>query len=343
MVTGLTIADAGVRYATAAGPVTAVAGVELHVAPGEIVALLGASGSGKSSLLRAVAGLEPLASGSVAWDGADLASVPTHERGFGMMFQDAALFPTMDVGRNVGYGLQRWPRARRDARVAELLAAVGLPAHERRRVTELSGGQAQRVALARSLAPQPRLLLLDEPLSALDRGLRERLVDLLRDVLRQTHTTALYVTHDQEEAATVADRVAVLVGGRLRQVATPAELWRHPVDREVAEFLGFGPFVVPDAAAELGLPGVPAGTDVGLGPDSLVVDAAGVAVGVVSQHPRRGGSLAVVELPDGQRADLRTTARLDGPAVSVRLDADAVAYVPAPSSGVLRPGTKQPL
>ena len=154
MVNGLTITDAVVTYDTRATTVTAVDRVSLHVEPGEVVALLGASGSGKSSLLRAIAGLEPLASGSVAWDGADLAGVPTHRRGFGMIFQDAALFPTMDVGRNVAYGLGRLPRSRRAERVAELLELVGLPGYERRRTTELSGGQAQRVALARSLAPE---------------------------------------------------------------------------------------------------------------------------------------------------------------------------------------------
>lgn len=207
---GLLVTDAVVSYVTASGPVTAVDHVNLEVAPGEIVALLGASGSGKSSLLRAIAGLEPLAGGRITWDGLDLTGLPVHRRGFGMMFQDAQLFPTMNVGGNVAYGLHGRPAAERQARVAELLELVGLPGYGRRRVTELSGGQAQRVALARSLAPQPRLLLLDEPLSALDRALRERLVEDLGVVLRATHTTAVYVTHDQDEAFTLADRVVVL-------------------------------------------------------------------------------------------------------------------------------------
>lgn len=212
---GLSVVDAVVTYRTASGPVHAVDHVDLACAPGEIVALLGASGSGKSSLLRAIAGLERLAGGQIRWDGADVTALPTYRRGFGMMFQDSQLFPTMNVGANVAYGLAGRPRAEREERVAELLELVGLPGYERRKVTELSGGQAQRVALARSLAPRPRLLLLDEPLSALDRALRERLVGVLATVLRATGTTALHVTHDHGEAFALADRVAVMDAGQL--------------------------------------------------------------------------------------------------------------------------------
>ena len=327
---GLTVEGAVVRYETAQGPaVTAVDGVDLQVAPGEVVALLGASGSGKSSLLRAVAGLEPLASGSVWWDDDELTGVPTHKRGFGMMFQNAALFPSMNVGRNVEYGLHAIPRAARRRRVQELLELVGLPGHERRRVTELSGGQAQRVALARSLAPEPRLLLLDEPLSALDRGLREHLVDVLGEVLRATHTTAVYVTHDQDEAFTIADRVAVLAEGRLLQVDPPQLLWRHPVSREVAEFLGYGPFLDPDAAATLGLPGVPAGSLAGLGPDALVLDADGIDLDVLGQAHRRGHVEVEVRLPDGRTAELQVSDEVATQRVRVRADGDAVVVVPA--------------
>ncbi|WP_425555765.1 ABC transporter ATP-binding protein [Georgenia halophila] len=236
---GLTVRDLVVRY----GPTTAVDRVDLDVTAGEVLALLGPSGSGKSSLLRAVAGLERLAGGSVAWDGRDVGDVPVHRRGFGLLFQDAQLFPHRSVAGNVGYGLAGQPRQRREARVTELLALVGLEGFGPRAVSTLSGGQAQRVALARSLAPEPRLLLLDEPLSALDRSLRERLTGELHDVLRATGTTALYVTHDHDEAFTVADRVAVLGGGHLVQVDTPARLWRAPASREVAAFLGYGPFL----------------------------------------------------------------------------------------------------
>ena len=216
----------------------AVDGVDLDVAPGEIVALLGASGAGKSSLLRAIAGLEPLSEGTITWDGDDLSAVPTHRRGFGMMFQDAQLFTTMSVGKNVGYGLFAWPAEKRRARVAKLLELVGLAGYEGRRVTELSGGQAQRVALARSLAPQPRLLLLDEPLSALDRAMREHLVGVLGEVIRATGTTAVHVTHDQQEAFTLADRVVIMADGKVIAEGTPSELREGPSNTEVSAFLG---------------------------------------------------------------------------------------------------------
>lgn len=243
---GLAVRDVVVRYGggTRTDPgTTAVAGVTLDVAPGEVLALLGPSGCGKSSLLRAVAGLEPVAAGEIRWDGRDLTGVPVHRRGFGLMFQEGQLFPHRDVAGNVAYGIAGLPRGERDARVTELLDVVGLAGYERRAVATLSGGERQRVALARSLAPRPRLLLLDEPLSALDRGLRERLALDLREALRATGTTAVFVTHDHDEAFTVADRVAVMDAGRLLQVAPPEDLWRAPTSRRVAEFLGYQAFV----------------------------------------------------------------------------------------------------
>lgn len=329
-VTGLTVTDAVVRYATAeGGSVLAVDGVDLAVAPGQIVALLGASGSGKSSLLRAIAGLEPLVAGRVAWDGEDLTGMPTHRRGFGMMFQDAQLFPTMDVGRNVAYGLHGRPAAERASRTRTLLELVGLPGYERRKVTELSGGQAQRVALARSLAPEPRLLLLDEPLSALDRGLRDHLVGVLGEVLRTTGTTAVYVTHDQDEAFTLADRVAVLASGRVLADEVSEELWRHPPTRAVASFLGYGPFVDAALAARLGLPGVASGRLIGLGTGGLVGAPDGLAVPIESQRHQRGRVEVNVTLPDGQRASLTTETTVPGGTLGVRIDPDAVVTVPA--------------
>lgn len=308
--------------------ITAVDGVSLDVAPGEVVALLGPSGSGKSSLLRAIAGLEPLASGTVTWDGVDLAGVPTHKRGFGLMFQEPALFPSLTVARNVAYGLHELPRAQRPAVVTRMLELVELPGYGPRRITELSGGQAQRVALARSLAPEPRLLLLDEPLSALDRSLREHLAEVLARVLRATGTTAVHVTHDQDEAFTIADRVAVLVEGRLLQIDTPSVLWRRPATREVAAFLGYGPFLAPADAAGLGLPGVAPGDVVGLGPRSLVPDAAGTVVDVRSEHMRRGYVEVAVALPSGESAELRVPDRIGAGRMGVRLDPQAVAVVP---------------
>ncbi len=302
MVTGLEVRDAVVRY----GPVTAVDGVSLDVRPGEVVALLGASGSGKSSLLRAVAGLEPLAGGSVSWDGADLAGVAVHRRGFAMMFQDGQLFPHLSVAGNVGYALAGRERRERDQRVGELLELVGLDGYGRRPVTALSGGQAQRVALARSLAAEPRLLMLDEPLSALDAGLREHLLGVLDATLQATGTPALYVTHDQDEAFAIADRVAVLAGGRLLQLDDPASLWRQPVDREVAGFLGYRLFLEPPAAAALGWSG-PADGVVAVGPDGLVADPGGTRVPVVGIRPRRGGTEFTVEVPGGGTGRVRTT------------------------------------
>ena len=187
-------------------------GVDLDVATGEVVALLGASGSGKSTLLRVIAGLLVPDRGRVLWDGHDLARVPTHRRRFGLVFQDHQLFPDRDVAGNVAFGLRmaHWPSRRLAPRVAELLDLVGLRGFEHRAVHDLSGGEAQRVALVRALAPEPRLMLLDEPLGALDRDLRERLSVDLRELLHRLGTTALHVTHDREEARTVADRVVTM-------------------------------------------------------------------------------------------------------------------------------------
>lgn len=225
---GLSVDGVSVRYAEErrrSSHPAAVDAVTFTVARGEVVGLLGPSGCGKSTLLRAIAGLEPLVSGTVRWAGDDLASVPPHRRSFGLVFQDGQLFVHRSVAENIAYGLrvQRVPRAEREARVTELLELVGLPGAAERSVTELSGGERQRVALARSLAPQPRLLLLDEPLSALDRALRDRLADDLAAMLRGTGTTAILVTHDETEARTVADRVIRMERGRLVTSAGPED------------------------------------------------------------------------------------------------------------------------
>ena len=193
----------------------AVRGVNLSVESGTTVALLGASGSGKSSLLRGIAGLEALR-GQVLIDGADMTAVPTHRRGVGMVFQDGQLVPNRSVGGNIAYGIEKGrSRAEVEAEVERWLELVELSGYTKRAVTTLSGGQAQRVALARSLAARPRVLLLDEPLSALDTRLREDLAVFLRRVLQKAGTTAVYVTHNDAEAATVADRVVRMDSGRL--------------------------------------------------------------------------------------------------------------------------------
>jgi ABC-type Fe3+/spermidine/putrescine transport system ATPase subunit len=217
-----------------------LADVSFCVEHGEIVCILGPSGCGKTTLLRVIAGLEPPDSGQVLVDENDVTHTPPHLRGFGFMFQEYALFPHKDVSGNVAFGL-RMQGLNHDAvteRVAEALTLVGLAGFERRDVNQLSGGERQRVALARSLAPRPRLLMLDEPLGALDRNLRERLLDELPQILHQASATAITVTHDQEEAFAIADRVVLMQGGRMVQVGTPREVYRRPVSAWVAQFLG---------------------------------------------------------------------------------------------------------
>lgn len=271
-VAGLAARDVVVNF----GPVRAVDHVDLQVRQGEVVGLLGPSGCGKSTLLRAIAGLEPLTAGRVCWDGQDMVGVPVHRRSFGLMFQDGQLFPHRTVSANVAYGVQMagWPRPQRRKRVEELLELVGLSGYGPRGITELSGGERQRVALARALAPRPRLLLLDEPLSALDRALRERLTLDLHDILRAAGTTALYVTHDHEESFTVADRVALMRSGRIVQEGDPAQVWRRPADPEAARFLGYS--VVRDSDST-----------VAISPHALRV------IAVAGAEPERGNDASV--------------------------------------------------
>lgn len=219
----------------------AVAGVSLAIDEGEIVCLLGPSGCGKTTLLRMIAGLETPDAGEVYFDGRNMAKVPPHRRDFGMMFQDFALFPHKNVFQNIAFGLQMHGRdaAAVTERVAQMLALVALEDYGERDVSLLSGGEQQRVALARSLAPDPRLLLLDEPLGSLDRALRERLMLDLRLILKDIGVTAIYVTHDQTEAFAIADRVAVMNAGRVEQLDVPEVVYDQPATPFVARFLGF--------------------------------------------------------------------------------------------------------
>jgi ABC-type Fe3+/spermidine/putrescine transport system ATPase subunit len=216
--------------------------VSFEVEAGEVLALLGPSGCGKTSILRVVAGLEPAEAGVVRLDGNDLAAVPSHRRGFGLMFQEFALFPHLRVEQNIDFGLrmQGLGGDERRERVADLLTIVGLTGYESRQVHQLSGGERQRVALARSLAPRPRLLMLDEPMGALDRGLRDTLLLELRRILTELGQTSIYVTHDQDEAFSLADRVLIMERGEIRQSGTPEAIFRQPVDAFVARFIGLG-------------------------------------------------------------------------------------------------------
>jgi len=222
------------------GEVFVLDGLDLEVAEGEVLVLLGPSGCGKSTLLRTIVGLERASGGHVAWSEEDLTSAPPHERDFGLVFQDHALFPHMDVASNVAFGLRvaGLPVEGREARVAEVLDLVGLDGFGERRVDTLSGGEAQRVALARSLAPGPRLLMLDEPLGSLDRALRDRLVADLGVLLRGLGQASIYVTHDHDEAFALADRIAVMGEGRIQRIGTVAEVWSDPVSTYVAQCLG---------------------------------------------------------------------------------------------------------
>jgi thiamine transport system ATP-binding protein len=214
--------------------------VDLSVEDGESVAVLGPSGSGKSTLLRALAGLIPVTSGSVEWDGKSVLPVPTHLRGFGLMFQGYALFPHLDVAGNVGFGLRMsgLGAAEIQERVETALDGMGLAGLGEREIAGLSGGEKQRVALARTLAPEPSFVMLDEPLGALDRSLRARLMTETRDILSKRGVTALVVTHDREEAVAMSDRIALMRDGAIVQTGLLDEILAHPADGWVSEFLG---------------------------------------------------------------------------------------------------------
>ncbi len=301
------------------GHTEAVKDASLRLAHGEIGCLLGPSGCGKTTLLRAIGGFEPVRGGRILIDGRAVANdglhLPARERGVGMVFQDHALFPHLNVADNVAFGLRGLPAAGRRQRVGELLELVGLSGLQHRWPHELSGGQQQRIALARALAPRPSLLLLDEPFSNLDTSLREAIAREVRAILRQAGATALMVTHDQQEAFAMADRVGVMVGGRLCQWASPYEVYRRPATREVAALVGEGALVAarraPDggwqtAAGHFG-PGAPhfggggaAASVVLLRPEMLRLEPLGAVRCEVIERVFRGSHfLYTVRLADG--------------------------------------------
>jgi thiamine transport system ATP-binding protein len=329
----------GVAY----GSRVALHPIDLSVARGAIVAVLGPSGSGKSSLLRVIAGLEPATGGRITLDGRDVTTVPAHERGIGLMFQDFALFPHRDVAGNVGFGLRmRGDDAASVARrVTEVLELVGLPGAGSRSVSALSGGEQLRVALARALAPEPRLLMLDEPMGSLDRALRERLPAELRAIALRLGLTVLYVTHDQEEAFGVADRVVILRDGRVVADGTPEGLWSSPPDAFTASFLGFRNVAQATVASGVAttpwgpvpLPGAADGSvTLVLRPDALTLDPSGSITGVVEARRFRGDHVRVV-VTTGTDAALELEVRSEplpetGDRVAVVVDPARVTVLP---------------
>lgn len=236
--TFLSLRDVTVRHP--GSTIDALDAITFDLSRGEVLAVLGSSGSGKTTLLRLIAGLVPVVSGSVELDGVDITATPTHTRGVGLMFQDHALFPHLDVGENVAFGLKMagFARSIRSERVGEMLELVGLGGFERRAISTLSGGERQRVALARTVAPSPRVLLLDEPMGSLDRVLRDRLVPELGELIAAMGLTAIHVTHDRSEALALGDRIAVMDEGRIVQIDSPEQIQRTPVSAHVAALLG---------------------------------------------------------------------------------------------------------
>jgi putative spermidine/putrescine transport system ATP-binding protein len=329
------------------GSVKALDGLTLHIEPGELVALLGPSGCGKTTALRILAGLDEATSGTVEVGGRDISNVPANKRDMGMVFQAYSLFPHLTVLDNVAFGLKMRGKAKgeRTSRVADMLDLVGLSAHKHKYASELSGGQQQRVALARALAIQPRVLLLDEPLSALDAKVRAQLRDEIRRVQLEVGTTTLFVTHDQEEALAVADRVGVMSQGKLEQLAAPADLYANPATPFVAEFVGLNnkvPAEVSGGQARLLGTAVPAleGSVTGHGlamvrPESVTVTADPAGTATISSVAFLGPiSRVYAALEDGsvisaQMASSRARAFSPGDPVTVGVEPTGVLVVAA--------------
>jgi len=306
--------------------------ISLQIETGEIVCLLGESGSGKTTLLRIIAGLETGYQGTIQLDGQSIDTIPIHQREFGLMFQDFALFPHMNVAENVAFGLKMQGVKNYKKRVDEVLALVGLEGFQKRDISALSGGQKQRVALARSLAPQPRLLMLDEPLGSLDAGLRERLLLELRDIIKQIGLTAIYVTHDQQEAYTIADRIAIMSRGRVEQYDKPEKLYRHPKNAFVARFLGIQNFV----SAEILRNYIDLPTNAEnflLHPDSLSIDAQGESSATVIERIFQGDMYRLrLRITNEMILSMRVSSSMEipeiGEVLQLRINPDLVLPIP---------------
>ena len=326
------------------GATTVVEAMSFALQKGEIACLVGSSGCGKTTVLRCIAGFEPVNGGEIRLDGKVISRrdylCPAHERAIGMVFQDYALFPHLTVAGNVAFGLRALGRGERAARVTEMLGVVGLAGLASSYPHELSGGQQQRVALARALAPRPRLLLMDEPFSNLDVDLRERLSREVRDILKHENTTAILVTHDQNEAFAMADRVGVMQGGRLLQWDTPYRLYHQPATRYVADFIGQGVFLPGRVSGpqcislEIGefcgmLPldfAVNDRVDVLLRPDDVQHDDASPMTAIVESKVFRGAEFHyTLTLPSGQRVLAQVPSHHNhavGEAIGIRLELD---------------------
>lgn len=324
------------------GDKTVLQNFSLTLQQGETACLLGHSGCGKTTALRAIAGFETPSSGTLSLHGRPLNNVPAHQRPIGMVFQDYALFPHLNVADNIGFGLHRRSRNERRQRVAELLALTGLEAQAKQYPHQLSGGQQQRVALARALAPKPNLILLDEPFSNLDADLRTRLSKEVRQLLKQQHTAAIMVTHDQQEAFVMADKIGVLRQGRLVQWSDPYTLYRRPADAETACFIGSGALIAGRAAdqgIQTGLGLLPADTAafapgqavrVLIRPDDIVFDpAAAEQADVLEQDFKGGHFLYTLRLADGSLFRAHSAERLNiGRRLGVRYCGDAAVAFP---------------
>jgi iron(III) transport system ATP-binding protein len=355
----LDIHELGVRYERSAAPV--LDALNLSLRQGDIGCVVGSSGCGKTTLLRAIAGLVPVTSGTIDIGGlrvaGDGAEVPTERRGVGLVFQDYALFPHLRIDENIAFGLRALSRNERNERVQRLLELVGLQAYRRTYPHELSGGQQQRVALARALAPAPKLLLMDEPFSNLDVELRARLGAEVRQILKESRTSAILVTHDQQEAFAIADVIGVMNHGRLEQWDRPYEIYHRPGSRYVADFIGQGVFLpakVIDSrrvSIELGvLKGdVPLPCTVGcdtcgrgchvevlLRPDDVVHDDASPMTAQVVRKAFRGADFVyTLRLDSGQEVLALVPSHHDhavGERIGIRLDADHVVTFPTPES-----------